>query len=502
MNLTNKTFNGLKWSTLASVLSALMQIGYTALMARLLDPKAFGLVAMAGVFLRFATYFSNMGMGQAIIQKTDLSKNDIKAAFTSSLLLGGFFGIIIWLTAPLGGLLFDSENVVPIIKVLSLAFVFSGLSITSDSLLKRKMNFKSTSFIEIGSYVLGFGGVGVISALNGLGVWSLVFANLSRSFFTAVFSYALVRHPLSISFKLENYKKLFGYGSKISVISFFEFIGQSLDTLIIGRIKGANLLGTYNRALTVGQLPMTYISDSLAKVLFPAFSSIQSNVKRLKQSFLSSISLASYILIPIGIGMSFASEEIILTVLGPQWTDSIPLFEILAFAIPIKFLSKFSGILMDSTARLKGKLIFQIIWVIGLLGAFLLIKNEELIYFTYVLLGFLFIRNIFYLLLVQKILHFSAKEIISAHFPAILTGLVIGLLITLLKLLLEPLALNVIIELIILVVFAAISWFSMIFIKPNSSVRIEILNKLNKIDFFRNSALYKYLLKNMSYISR
>ena len=467
-------------------------------MARLLDPKAFGLVAMAGVFLRFATYFANMGMGQAIVQKIDLEEKDIRSAFTSSIILGVFFSALIWIASPLGALFFERPDVIPIIKGLSIAFLFTGLAITSESLLRRNMNFKTLSIINVLAYIFGFGGVGITSALNGLGVWSLVYATLSRSFFNALFCYISVKHTLKLNFIWQDYKKLFSYGSRISLISFFEFIGQSLDTLIIGKVKGPNLLGIYNRALEVGQLPMTYISTSLSKVLFPAFSSIQNNLKKLKNSFLASVSLTSYILIPIGFGMSMAAEEIVYTVLGRQWSESIPLFQILALTIPFKFMTSFSGILMDSTARLRSKLIFQIIYILGLMVTFYLIRNLDLIYFTYVLFVFVFARNIAYLIIVKNIVHFTNREIIKMHIPGIITAVAVSIVIFAVKQMTDLLTIPDAVELIIIISFAAITWILMIFVKPNNNIKNEIMSRIEKIEFFKNSVVYKGIVKVFS----
>ena len=234
-------------------------------MARLLEPAAFGLVAMAGVILRFGSYFAQMGIERAVIQKKELNEEDIKASFTLSVFLGMIFFLILWFLAPLALYIFNNEEVVIVVKVMALSFLITGLSTTSLGLLKRNLNFRSIAVIEIASYVLGYLGIGITMAVLGFGVWSLVFAALSQAFFAAIIAYIFVRH--NFAFKLKDYKPLFSFGSKVTIISFFEFIGGSLDTLLIGRFLGASLLGIYNRAYTIVNLPLYNLYTSITRVL-------------------------------------------------------------------------------------------------------------------------------------------------------------------------------------------------------------------------------------------
>lgn len=160
-------------------------------MARLLDPAAFGLVAMSGVVLRFGSYFAQMGIGPALVQKENLSAEDISAGFTSCFLLSIIFFILAWLLAPLSTYLFDNTALIPIIRVMALSFVLTGLSTTATSLLRRNLEFGSLAIIDIASYALGYGAVGVVLAFNGFGVWSLVVAALSQGVLSASLAYLL-----------------------------------------------------------------------------------------------------------------------------------------------------------------------------------------------------------------------------------------------------------------------------------------------------------------------
>ena len=166
-NLTSKTLHGLKWSYIGTIVNSVLQIGFTAIMARLLEPAAFGLIAMAGVILRFGSYFAQMGVGSALIQKKEVSEEDIRAAFTSAIFLGILFLVLVWFCAPLAIHIFDNEKVITIIRVMALSFVITGLTTTAMSLLRRNLEFRSIAITEIISYVLGYSVIGVSLAYNG-----------------------------------------------------------------------------------------------------------------------------------------------------------------------------------------------------------------------------------------------------------------------------------------------------------------------------------------------
>ena len=425
-NLTSKTFHGLKWSYFSTIVNALLQIGFTAIMARLLEPAAFGLIAMAGVVLRFGAYFAQMGVGQALIQKAELTQEEIRAAFTSSALLGVAFSLLTYLIAPLGLLIFDVPEVVPVIRWMGFSFLFTGLSTTAVSLLRRKLDFRSLAIIEIVSYVIGYGLIGVAFASVGFGVWSLVAATLSQNILTMALSYLFNRHRVSLIFGWKFYKPLYSFGSRISFISFFEFIGSNLDTIAIGHFLGPASLGIYNRAFMLVTLPLYYFTTSFSKVLFPAFSKIQLELERLKNAYLSSITLTAAIVIPTCIGIMVAAQEIVLVLLGPKWTAAIPVLRILSLAVPMSMLLHFGGVLCDATANLNKKFMLQLNYVVMLAILFFLFRRYGVIGFaTAVVIGEL-VRNVAYLLLMRRILSSSYKELFLAHKPGLINGFSIG----------------------------------------------------------------------------
>jgi len=358
-SLTSKTVHGLKWTYLAGGVSAGLQILCTAIMARLLLPSAFGLVAMAGIFLRFGSYFARMGIGQALVQKQTLLSHDIRAAFTASTLLGATFAGAICLAAPLARFFLDTPEIVPIVRVLGLTLFINGLTVTSLGLLRRELRFRALAMIEVFSYALGYGLVGVLLALNGFGVWSLVIASLSQATLLLGLAYTLQHHSLLPSFHRDSHKAILHYGGLLSVIGFVEFLGYNVECFVLGKIWGDTILGIYAKSVLIVQLIMQYTIMALMKVFFPVLSRLQDQPERLKKAYLDTTVVVGMIAMPTLFGLVPAGRELILSLLGEQWIRGIPMLQLLALAMPTIMLSGVAGVVFDATARLGVKLMIQ-----------------------------------------------------------------------------------------------------------------------------------------------
>lgn len=489
-NLTSKTLHGLKWSYFSTIINSVLQIGFTAVMARLLEPAAFGLIAMAGVILRFGSYFAQMGVGSALIQKKEISDEDIRVAFTSALFLGILFCVLVWFCAPLAIYIFDNEKVIPIIKVMALSFVITGLTTTAISLLRRNMEFRSLAITETIAYLLGYGVIGVSLAYKGFGVWSLVAGALSQSALLAILSYFFCPHKLAFIYSWKYYKPLYSFGGRVSVISFIEFVGSKLDTLAIGHFIGAAPLGIYNRAFMLVNFPMYYLTTSFSRVLFPSFSRIQKEIKRLKKAYLSTIMLFSAILLPTCLGIAASSREIVLLVLGEKWIAAIPVLQILVIAAYFNFLSHFGGIVCEATATLNIKLLMQIIYVTILGILFYLMRGLGIREFAMALVFGEFIRFLAYLFIVKQVCNIKPMEYMHAYLPALLSSLIIGPLIYFFAFSLRnanwPIPIVFFVELTV----GVLTLFSLLFL-TNNAVKREVRSRLyssgilaNKNTFF------------------
>lgn len=382
MSLVAKTLSGMRWTTLAMVTNVGFNLGYTAVMARLLAPSAFGLIAMAQVAIRFLSYFAQLGVSPALVQKPELSERDIRAALTLSVFVNALLFAAMWLMAPLAAAFFGNSEVTPILRGLSAAFLFSGFSVISLGILRRNLKFKQLAVVEIASYILGYGVVGIGSALNGFGVWSLVFAVIGQEAITLAVSYAFVRHSLRPVFAWADIRHFLHYGGKYSVIGFLEYIGSNVDSLLIGRWYGDTVLGFYNRAQMLVKLPTFHVGTAITKVLFPVLSSAQDDKQKLARAYLAGWVLIGSLAASISLALVPAASDTVLTLLGPQWTAAIPIVEIAALAVPFAFLTRLSGIVCDAQGLLWPKLVIQLVTLAVLAVAIYFLRGDGAIGFA------------------------------------------------------------------------------------------------------------------------
>ncbi|KUG07189.1 lipopolysaccharide biosynthesis protein [Solirubrum puertoriconensis] len=425
-SLTAATVHGVKWTTGASITTALLQVGYTAVMARLLTPAEFGLVALAGVILRFGSYFAQMGMEQAIIQKPDITTEDVRAAFTSSALLGALFSAILVVGAPLAVTFFHEPKVVPVVRVLALGLFLTGLNATALSLLRRQMRFQTLAIIEVAAYVLSYGGIGIGMAWAGFGVWALVGAQVGQLLLLTIMAFVAARHSVMLIFRWEVYRPLVAYGSRMSAISFLEFLTGSLDTLLIGRLLNAAALGLYSRAWMLIGLPIYLLTSSIAKVIFPSFSQLQDDRPKLREVYLSSIMLVGAIVMPTCAGAAMAAPEIVLVMLGPKWLEAAPILQMVCVAFSMSMVTMFAGVVCDATATLTPKLVLNIGYTALLPLLFVIMAPYGLVGVASAVVMGEVVRTILYMSLMNRVLAVSPVAVLRSYVPGLTMATVVA----------------------------------------------------------------------------
>ena len=411
--LIEKTLSGFKWSALSTVLNLVSQLVFMAIMARLLDPAAFGLVAIAMVVLRFASYFAQMGVGPAVVQKKVLEEVDIRVAFTLSVSLGCIAAGVIYMLAPLIGPLMENDQLAGVIRVLTISFLLTGLSTVPIYLLRRGLRFKALAFVETVSYILGYGACGVLLALNGAGVWSLVGASLSQGSLTFLLGYYFARHPILPAINRQSTRHFFNFGSRYSIIGFLEFVGSNLDTMIIGRVLGDTATGLYNRAFLLTNLPIQYIVNSVSKVMFPVLSEVQNEREKIGQVYLVFLFLIGSLTGAVCFGMIPAASDLVLTLLGKQWEASVPVLQVLAVAVPFVFLSHISGIILDALANLRMKIMIQSASIVVLITAMFYLSKFGLIGFAGAVVIAELFKSVVYFLAMNSLFKLSYRDLLK-----------------------------------------------------------------------------------------
>lgn len=421
-NLTRQTLSGMKWTYVQMVLSAGLQIAVTAFLARLLTPAAFGLVALADLTLRFVNYVARAGVGQAIIQKPDLEPIHVRAGVTASIGLGLVFAAGVWVLAPVAALFFDDPSVTPVLRWMSLSLLLQGLGATAEGLLTRELRFQALAVRSLASYVIGYPIVGLTLAFLGAGVWSLVAAALVQTAARSLFTYLARPHTMRPTLNGPAHRSLLAFGGRVSLISFFEFLGSELDTLVVGRFAGASALGLYNRAYILVRLPVYYLTTSFSRVLFPAFSSVQHDVRRFRGAYVSAAGLTAAVIFPTAAGIAVAGAEIVQVVLGDQWTEAIPILPWIAVASALSMVTHLAAVSTEARAELNAKIAISVAKVAVLGGLLVLATGRGLWAYGAALAGASLFAHVAYVLLVGRTLQAPLSSVLAPYPPALVTA--------------------------------------------------------------------------------
>jgi O-antigen/teichoic acid export membrane protein len=428
-SLTAQTASGLSWFYLSTVTLMAANLAYTATVSRLLVPIVFGLMAMANLVVLFVNFFARMGMASALVQKPQLSRDEVRAASTAGIIVGLACLGVVWILAPAIASLFRQPALPPVLRALSVSFVFMGWSMTGLGLLRREHRFRTLSLISAGTYMFGYLVVGVGLALLGAGVWSLVGASVSSTAIQAVWQYAIVRHPVLPVLRWEPYRDMCSYGARLAGAGLLDYIGGNLDTFTVSRVASTATLGQYTRAYYLVFQPLSnYLAQALTNVLFSPFSRIQEDLARLRRAYLSVISLGNLMLFSVCAGIAVAAQELVLVILGPQWQLAVGLVPWFALAGGCNVASQLTQLLADARAELNRSLAVQTTYILALALLILValsFRSKGVWVVAAAVAAAEVLRYVAYLSLARRVLVISLGQVWRAHIPAAFAAVVV-----------------------------------------------------------------------------
>ena len=362
MGLKRKTISGLGWSSIAQAWKQITQFIVTAILARLLSPDDFGLVAMATVFTNLATIFADSGISGSLVQKQDCTERHYSSAFWLNIIVGLLLTIILILSAPLIAAFYKKPELKHILTVISFNFVLSSFTLIQSAILSKKLEFKKLAIRDI-SALFGSGLIGVGMAYSGFGVWSIVCQILSFTLFNAILLWGLSPWRPKFEFAKSDIKDIFHFSSHLTGSNIVNYFARNIDKLLIGKFLGAQALGYYSLAYKIMLYPLENITTVLTKVMFPVLSSIQDRIDKVRKTYLVIIKTISLITFPMMSCLFILTAEIIAVFLGDKWTPIIPILKIFCLTGAIQSIGSPIGIILFSQG--KAELQFKL----GILGS-------------------------------------------------------------------------------------------------------------------------------------
>lgn len=347
-----------RWVAVGQVVTQLGRFAVSVVLARLLAPSEFGLMAMAAVLITLASLFPTLGTGQAIVQRKELTEGLLRTLATLGLLTGFALSVLLALGAwSAATLVFEEPRVGGIVAVLGLQFAIHSFSVVPESLLQREMRLDRLVWIDLAQLIVS-SSVAVGLAAKGWSVWALVASGLAGA--AARTLTVLWASPWRLRFGFEpgTLSGLATFGFGVVGVSLVTYVSRFADRVLIGRLLGATTLGFYDYACRLFWYPMEMVAPVLVSVMFPALAKVQDDNARLGRGLLRATGLVVLVAAPVMIGLAAVADPFVPILLGERWRPVVPLIVILA---PAGILAA-AGVTTGEVLMAKGR-VMQRFWL-------------------------------------------------------------------------------------------------------------------------------------------
>ncbi len=377
--LQKRVARGLTWTFIDTWGGQFIALFIFAILAHALTDVDFGLVALATVFIAFAQLFVDQGLGDALIQRTSVTRLQIDTAFWVAVVTGLVLMVVgIVLAEPIA-ILVNEPGLAPIIVVLSINFVVTALSSVQLALLRRDMRFRSLALRRLVAVAAGgIIGVGAALFLN-WGAWSLVAQQVSYGIVSVFMLWRVSPWRPSFRWSRTDFRELIGFGSNIVGSDVLNFVSRNSDNLLVGAVLGAGPLGLYAVGYKILDTTQTLLVNAARKLAFPVFSRIQHDRERTRRAYGRVNRALSVVILPGYIGLSLVAQEAIVLLFGAKWTASGPVSATLYLIGPVLTLQVFSGALLNAAGHpgvvFRFRLLTTIVHVVGFFIAVLVFQN-------------------------------------------------------------------------------------------------------------------------------
>lgn len=332
MSLKAAVIASLFWKFLERIGTQGVQFVVAIVLARLLSPADFGLIALVTVFIAIANVFVQSGLNTALIQKKQIDNLDFSTVFYSCLGLASAIYLLLFFLAPFIGEFYGNQaKLVPVVRVLGLMLVLGALSSVQEAYVARNMMFKKLFYRSVGAIVPA-GVLGIIFAYLGFGIWALVVQQLTNSFLMCLIMWLTVKWRPEFSFSFVRWKSLFSFGWKLLCSALLDTCYQNMRNLVIGKMFSPTALGYFNRGDQFPYLVVNNLNASIQSVMLPSLSSVQDDRPRLKSMARRAIVTSSFLVLPMMAGLAAIAKPLTLIVLGEKWLPAVPFIQICCFS--------------------------------------------------------------------------------------------------------------------------------------------------------------------------
>jgi O-antigen/teichoic acid export membrane protein len=322
----------------------------TVILARLLTPEHFGLIGMVTALTVLLERFQDIGLGDAIIQRKEINHNQVSTLFWITLSICLFLTVLVVFSAKAVAWFYDDHRLIWITIILSMNFVFSGLSIQHHALIRRRMRFMQQTLITIFSVSFGLA-VGITFAWLGYGYWALVLKELSRSLLDSVLAWSFCSWRPGLPVRNAGIRSMLKFGGNITGYNMLFYLTSNLDSILLGKFFGAVSLGFYSRAKQLTAIPIGQLIEPMKNVALPALSALQGDPVTYRKYYLKILAVITFLYMPLIVYIGIYAHPIVYIALGSQWMDAVPIFRLLAISLFASPIVTMYGLIMLSSGQ-------------------------------------------------------------------------------------------------------------------------------------------------------
>ena len=424
--LREEAISGVFWSTMKQFSSQGVGFIVSVILARLLEPEDFGLIAMIGVLMGLGNVLVNSGLAQSLIRTKECNDDDYSTVFIFNLISSALLYVLLYISAPFVAIFYDRIELGAIIRLYGVIFIINALGQIHLTILTKEMDFKAQMMINLPALIIS-GGAGIYLALKGFGVWSLVYQSILYATFNALLLWMKSSWKPKLAFDLEKFKYHFVYGSRLALSGVIETLFSNLYLIIIGKFYAPKLVGYYNRAETLNKLPAVNLSTIINQVSFPLFSRIKDNDSLLKNYYSKFMEISIFISAPLLIFMAVTGDSLFRLIFTEKWVPAVPYFQILVLSYILYPINAFNLNILKIKGRsdvfLKLEIIKKVILCVLLLIS-LPFGLKWILYSSVVSSILAFVLNSFYS---GRYIDYNLKEQILGLLPYLLAAVFGGL---------------------------------------------------------------------------
>ncbi|MEJ2499295.1 MAG: MOP flippase family protein [Sulfurovaceae bacterium] len=363
MSLKQQAIGGVKWTTVSTIVTTLLQLLQLAILARFLDPSAFGLMALVMVVIGFSQAFLDMGISNAIIHKQHITHEQLSTLYWVNIFAGFGLFLIISALAPLVSIFYGEPELTTLIIIVALTFLIQPFGQQFMVLWQKEMRFAEIARIDIVNKAVSLV-VSVVLAYMGYGVYALVYGTLAGIISQTIqfMILGLKEHKPSFVFNIGEIKEFLGFGAYQMGEKTINYFNSQIDVLLVGKLLGTEALGIYSVAKQLIMRPAQIVNPIITKVTFPMMAKIQDDTEKLKNVYLKTINYLSSINFPIYVALIVFAPELVLLMFGEKWLAAVPIVQILSVYGAIRS----TGNPIGSLLLAKGKANWGFWWNFGL----------------------------------------------------------------------------------------------------------------------------------------